>query len=521
MRRTLHILILGAVALMVATAPVAAAVGGGGAPASTTQQGTSLFGEPPDNAVTYDGNLGVHVAYSDQAAMDDWVTASDERSYIYQPDGTNRAVIAAPADHIGLGIIDRTLGNGLQAKGYVTEISLVREVGYPTPIERLESESAFDESAGTLTGSSDRNPTGLAFNNDSERTSLDETGAAIGADQTSATGDGVTIAVLDTGVNAYNTSDDPLYQDRIVDPYNARTNESGIEAVRDGDGHGSHVAGTAAADPDPNTTGEAYEGVAPDAQAMPVKVLGDDGSGATDDIVRGIEHAEANGADVIQMSLGSPLYMPAVEAAITRAIEGNATAVIVAAGNSGAQPHRLLNSPADVEDAFAVGATNTSSPATARTAYFSSVGPDNGVIDASNGQTAGAQPDVVAPGMAVDAPVYDTSLIRRNRSLSGTSMAAPHVSGVAALTLAQNPSLENDTDATYERLRTTASPAPHVGVTEAEHGMINASNAVSNTQPDTSQADARTDTAVARDEANRRYSGSRWVRLTQDATGAS
>lgn len=499
-------------AIALVTAPVAAATGGTLTASATESAGWT--GGVSDDVIRYSGQPGFHIEYSDGkfASLDDWAASSSDRQIIRHDNESNRAIVAAPSGAVGLSLLDRTLNRGLHTKGYVTEISLVREVSYPQPITTLDNESDWSTSTTERVARADRSPGGLAFDSDANKSDLATAKSAMGADGISADGDGVTVAVVDTGVNAYNATDDPLYEDRLRDPYNARTNKSSLDAVADGDGHGSWVTSAIAADPDPSTSDEAYEGVAPNASVVPIKALGDDGSGSTADIVRAIDYAEGQDADVVSMSLGSPVYMPAVADEIREALAGNVTTVVIASGNSGAQPHRLINSPADVDDALAVAASNTAGPDSARTAYFSSPGPDNGLTDASDGATNGAQPDLIAPGMKVTAPVMDTNLVRSNRSLSGTSMSTPLVSGVAAVMLDADPALENDTDATNTRLRDTASPAQHVGVTEAEHGMVNATNAVNNVQPETSQADARTDEAIARDEANRRYANSRLIR---------
>ena len=112
-----------------------------------------------------------------------------------------------------------------------------------------------------------------------------------------ATGRGITVAVIDTGVDL----DHPEFSGRIVDGYDF---VDGDTTADDGNGHGTHVAGTIAGAND----GIGITGVAYDAEIMPLRVLNDDGYGWTSDIISAVRWAADNDADVINLSLGGEGY---------------------------------------------------------------------------------------------------------------------------------------------------------------------------------------------------------------------
>merc|ERR1711916_121044 len=120
-----------------------------------------------------------------------------------------------------------------------------------------------------------------------------------------ATGSGTVIAVIDTGVHL----DHPEFQDRITQGFDFVDYDN---IADDGDGHGTHVAGTIAGADD----GEGITGVAPDASIMPIRVLDDEGYGYTSDIIAGIRWAADNDADVINLSLGGGGYSQAMADAV-------------------------------------------------------------------------------------------------------------------------------------------------------------------------------------------------------------
>lgn len=255
------------------------------------------------------------------------------------------------------------------------------------------------------------------------------------------TGEGIVIAVLDTGVDVthieldrniwVNTAEiagDGIDNDGngYVDDVRGWDFAENDNVTDDVDGHGTHVAGTIASE----DNGIGMTGVAFNAKIMPVKVLGDDGSGSFEDIVAGIYYAVNNGANIINMSLGAETtFVPENMSAAIKYASERGVVVIMAAGNAGAaQP----GTPATYasEHGIAVG----------------SVGVDGDQSDFSN--RAGRQTDYEGDGtrrpLYVTAPGEDIISTLPNNylgSLSGTSMATPHVAGAVALMMEANPNL--------------------------------------------------------------------------------
>lgn len=237
-------------------------------------------------------------------------------------------------------------------------------------------------------------------------------------------GEGVTICVIDTGIDV----DHPDFAGRIR--LTADFTNKGSAA--DGNGHGTHVVSIVAG------TGQAsagkYIGVAPAAMIMAAKVLTDKGSGQMSGVMAGLEWAARNGADVLNLSLGSEGSSDGSDALCTmcNAIVDLGKVVVVAAGNSGPR-RRTIGSPGAAEKVITVGASTDRD----RIARFSSRGPT------ADGRL---KPDLVAPGSnIVAARAAATSMGRvvndMYTSANGTSMAAPHVVGLCALMLQANPQL--------------------------------------------------------------------------------
>ncbi|MEU3601082.1 S8 family serine peptidase [Streptomyces sp. NPDC006798] len=239
-------------------------------------------------------------------------------------------------------------------------------------------------------------------------------------------GTGVTIAVLDTGVDASHAD----LRGKVAKAGNFSDSPDAV----DRHGHGTHVAATAAGTG--AHSGGKYKGVAPGAAVLNAKVLDDQGSGTDSGILAGMDWAVAQGADVINMSLGgqdSPGLDP-LELRINQLTKEKGVLFAVAAGNSGPFPG-TVDSPGSAEAALTVGAVDD----TGAMAGFSSVGPRAG--------DGGVKPDVTGPGVDITAAAARDSLLARQNgespqgylTISGTSMATPHAAGAAALLKQRNP----------------------------------------------------------------------------------
>jgi subtilisin family serine protease len=232
----------------------------------------------------------------------------------------------------------------------------------------------------------------------------------IGANQvwTTTTGSGVKVAILDTGI-------DLTHPDlHVHGGYNFVSPGASYD---DDNGHGSHCAGIVAALG--NNSG--IIGVAPGADLYAVKVLNASGSGSYTGIVQGIEWAVNNGMDVISMSLGGSQGSTTLESACNSAYNSGVL-IVASAGNSGKKriASDTVGYPAKYESCFAVAATDSKDVR----ASFSSTGP---------------AVDVAAPGVSIYSCYKDGNYA----TMSGTSMACPHVTGLAALLLQKNPNWTN------------------------------------------------------------------------------
>ncbi|BCY13908.1 S8 family serine peptidase [Actinoplanes sp. L3-i22] len=227
------------------------------------------------------------------------------------------------------------------------------------------------------------------------------------------TGAGVTVAVIDTGVDATNVD----LAGKVLTGWDATTDKAGGNI--DPNGHGTHVAGTIGAVTG-NTVG--VSSVAPDTKILPVRVLGANGSGYMSDAAEGIVWAADNGAQVINMSLGSSSKLTAVSNAVAYARSKGVT-VVAAAGNERGSGSPISYPAADA-GVIAVAATDSSDK----------------VASYSN---AGSYVDVAAPGSAI-LSTYPSALGKSYATMSGTSMASPHVAALAALLKAAQPSLTPD-----------------------------------------------------------------------------
>ena len=236
-----------------------------------------------------------------------------------------------------------------------------------------------------------------------------------------ATGQGAKLAVLDTGVDATH----PDLAGRVA----AAEDFTGAVDPTDRLGHGTHVAGIAAGS-GAAAAGE-RRGLAFDADLLVGKVCDDTGSCADSAIIAGMEWAAAQGAKVVNLSLGGPHTdgLDPVEEALER-LTADRGMLFVAAGNGGPRgslppESGTISSPAEAPSALAVGAVD----AEEATAGFSSTGPAQGDLS--------LKPEITAPGVDIIAPRASGSELgepvgENYMKLSGTSMAAPHVSGTAA-----------------------------------------------------------------------------------------
>lgn len=250
------------------------------------------------------------------------------------------------------------------------------------------------------------------------------------------TGKGITVAVIDSGV-AYNhpdlaaniwTNQDEIANNGIDDDGNGFIDDvrgwdfvNNDKTPMDLDSHGTHVAGTVAA----ANNGFGVTGVAPDAKIMPIRVLDRNGYTRRDnDVAKGIRYAANNGADIINLSLAGSLVRKDIEA--LRYARAKGVVIVLASGNErqtdgftkSGQPARFA---ATHDLGISVGAIGS----TRKVASFSN--------PAGNKRTN----FIVAPGLEV----RSTVLRGEYAFFSGTSMAAPHVAGVAALMLSAKPTL--------------------------------------------------------------------------------
>lgn len=234
--------------------------------------------------------------------------------------------------------------------------------------------------------------------------------AATKALKSSVTGKGVRVAVLDTGFDV--THQD--FQGRMIVTKSFVAGQS----AQDGNGHGTHCIGTACGPRNP-ANGAGY-GVAPGAAIYAGKVLSNAGSGGDAGILAGIDWALRNECDVISMSLGAPArpgepYDQSYAAAAREALKKNCV-IVAAAGNDGPGSGLVVSRPANSPGIYAVAAVDEA----LAPADFSNI---------SSG-AFGGEVDIAGPGVKV----YSSWIApMRYRTISGTSMATPHVAGVLAL----------------------------------------------------------------------------------------
>ncbi|WP_367362673.1 S8 family peptidase [Mesotoga sp.] len=224
------------------------------------------------------------------------------------------------------------------------------------------------------------------------------------------TGVGVKVAILDTGI-------DPSHPD-LAGRVAQGIDFTGIGSSFDDNGHGTHVSGTVAAIYSNNS---GVYGVAPSASLYAVKVLDSTGSGYLDWIIAGIQWAIVSDIDIINMSLGTPSDVQSLEDACNAAF-ADGILIVAAAGNSGNKPGNrdTVEYPGGYASVIAAAASDSNDLRVS----FSSTGPDV---------------ELIAPGVSILSSIPGDGYAY----YSGTSMASPHVAGVAALVLAARPTLTN------------------------------------------------------------------------------
>ncbi|MGL6105075.1 S8 family peptidase [Romboutsia sp.] len=219
------------------------------------------------------------------------------------------------------------------------------------------------------------------------------------------TGKGVTIAIIDTGCDTKH----PALSGSIIGGKNFTTDDkSNPNIYEDYQGHGTHVAGTIAA----NTNNVGITGVAPNANLLILKALDKNGSGSITSIINAINYAIQQKVDIISMSLGGPSDVKALHDAVVLAINQNIL-VVCAAGNRGDNGNPNTDEfdyPGAYDEVVEVGAIDKNK----NIAPFTD---SNKFVD------------VVAPGVAILSTYKNQSYA----TLSGTSMATPHVTGALAL----------------------------------------------------------------------------------------
>jgi len=241
---------------------------------------------------------------------------------------------------------------------------------------------------------------------------------AISRELSEYSGKGVDLCVLDTGLYVAH----PDFKDRNI---SGKSFIQGEAWDFDGNGHGTHCTGTAAGFIS-HIDGTRY-GVAHEANIAIGKVLSDSGTGSTSGIIDAIDNSLEKGHKIISMSLGSPVSIgekpsPIFEQIGQRALQNNCL-IIAAAGNDSNRPNlpKPVSSPANTESIMAVAALDQN----LNVASFS-----NGGLNASNG----GRIDISAPGVDIFS-TYSKNAIGNKlyNTISGTSMATPHVAGIAAL----------------------------------------------------------------------------------------
>jgi subtilisin family serine protease len=284
-----------------------------------------------------------------------------------------------------------------------------------------------------------------------------------------ATGEGIVVAVLDSGIDYDHAdldaniwvNDGEIAGDGIdndgngfIDDVNGwNFSSSGLaNNINDVNSHGTHVAGIIAAE----SNGEGTVGVAPDAEIMGVKVLSDSGFGGWSGIAQGIDYAVQNGAKIINMSLGGATLSTAVFNAVARAQEAGVIVVAAAGNNGGSQAMNPAALAAQFDNVISVANSTT----------------NDTLAGNSNYSIDGTTVDLAAPGTGI----RSTTPNDNTGTKSGTSMAAPMVSGAAAVLWSAAPHLSyreiiDVIEASVDTLASLAKPVATNGILNLAEAM--------------------------------------------------
>jgi subtilisin len=273
---------------------------------------------------------------------------------------------------------------------------------------------------------------------------------AVNALQSSKDGSGIKLAVLDTGIDLGH----PDFAGRTIVAESFVPNET----VDDVQGHGTHCCGTAACAALLGNNLPGRYGVAPGVQLHMGKVLNNRGSGREIDIIAGMEWAVGQGCEVISMSLGRATmpnepFDPAYERIANIALN-RGSLIIAAAGNESDRRYGYIapvGAPANSPSILAVAA----------------IGSDGGVASFSSGGVGTGAVDVCGPGVAIFSSVPRPQLYKK---LGGTSMATPHVAGIAALWAQADPASRGR--ALWEKLMSSARPINGLPVRDIGAGLV-------------------------------------------------
>lgn len=279
---------------------------------------------------------------------------------------------------------------------------------------------------------------------------------AIGLENTNYTGKGIDVCILDTGLET-------SHPDFFAEVIEGKSFIDGEDWNRDPNGHGTHCAGVAAGNTR-SDNGKRY-GIARDCNLKIAKVLADNGRGTTSSVIDAIDWAITKKFRILSLSLASPVKLddqPSVlfETIGERALENNCL-IIAAAGNDSNRPQipQPVSMPANSKSIVAVGAID----AQMKIARFSNAG--------LNPSTGGSI-NVCAPGVDIISSYPKNAKNKNNLyySMSGTSMAAPHVSGLAALYMEQFPN--KSAKEIWELIENKARPIEGIKYRDIGNGLI-------------------------------------------------